>query len=59
SPTSTPETDYNGSTYSDHNQTRNAVLKRAKKANASLTPIPWNKVNKIYLSKNYIVEQLH
>ncbi|PSV34168.1 DUF2931 family protein, partial [Photobacterium sp. GB-36] len=59
SPTSTPETDYNGSTYSDHNQTRNSVLKRAKKANATLTPIPWDKVNKIYTSKNYIVDQLH
>ncbi|PSV50199.1 DUF2931 family protein [Photobacterium sp. GB-1] len=59
SPTSTPETDYNGSTYSDHNQTRNSVLKRAKKANATLTPIPWEKVNKIYTSKNYIVDQLH
>ncbi|KJG01257.1 hypothetical protein UB33_22085, partial [Photobacterium angustum] len=50
SPTSTPETDYNGSTYSDHNQTRNSVLKRAKKANATLTPIPWDKVNKVYTS---------
>ncbi|PSV30005.1 hypothetical protein C9J44_21060 [Photobacterium sp. GB-27] len=59
SPTSTPETDYNGSTYSDHNQTRNAVLKSAKKANATLTPIPWDKVNKIYTSKKYIVDQLH
>ncbi|PSV40245.1 MULTISPECIES: DUF2931 family protein [unclassified Photobacterium] len=59
SPTSTPETDYNGSTYSDHNQTRNAVLKRAKKANATLTPIPWDKVNKVYTSKHFTVDQLH
>ncbi|KJG15075.1 DUF2931 family protein [Photobacterium angustum] len=59
SPTSTPETDYNGSTYSDHNQTRNSVLKRAKKANATLTPIPWDKVNKVYTSENYFVDQLH
>ncbi|MEC6796328.1 DUF2931 family protein [Photobacterium sp. S4TG1] len=59
SPIATPNTDYNGSTYSDHNQTRNSVLKRAKKANATLVPIPWNKVNKIYTSKNYTVEQLH
>ena len=59
SPTSTPETDYNGSTYSDHNQTRNSVLKRAKKANATLTPIPWDKVNKVYISKHFTVDQLH
>ncbi|PSV30007.1 hypothetical protein C9J44_21070 [Photobacterium sp. GB-27] len=59
SPTSTPETDYNGSTYSDHNQTRNSVLKRAKKANATLTPIPWEKVNKVYTSKHFTVDQLH
>ncbi|PSU87485.1 hypothetical protein C0W35_21650, partial [Photobacterium kishitanii] len=59
SPIATPNTDYNGSTYSDHNQIRNSVLKRAKKANATLIPIPWNKVNKIYTSKNYTVEQLH
>ena len=59
SPIATPNTDYNGSTYSDHNQTRNSVLKRAKKANATLVPIPWDKVNKIYTSKNYTVEQLH
>ncbi|EAS66197.1 hypothetical protein VAS14_12809 [Photobacterium angustum S14] len=59
SPTSTPETDYNGSTYSDHNQTRNSVLKRAKKANATLTPIPWDKVNKVYTSKHFTVDQLH
>ncbi|PSU87347.1 hypothetical protein C0W35_21685 [Photobacterium kishitanii] len=59
SPIATPNTDYNGSTYSDHNQTRNSVLKRAKKANATLIPIPWNKVNKIYTSKNHTVEQLH
>ncbi|PSW97771.1 hypothetical protein C0W38_21250 [Photobacterium angustum] len=59
SPTITPETDYNGSTYSDHNQTRNAVLKRAKKANATLRPIPWDKVNKVYISKHFTVDQLH
>ncbi|PSW59716.1 hypothetical protein C0W54_18815 [Photobacterium kishitanii] len=59
SPIATPNTDYNGSTYSDHNQIRNSVLKRAKKANATLIPIPWNKVNKVYTSKNYTVEQLH
>ena len=60
SPTSSPETDYNGnsSTAYKHDY-ENELSIRAKEANATLTPIPWNKVNKIYTSKNYTVEQLH
>nr|WP_235604278.1 DUF2931 family protein [Photobacterium kishitanii] len=60
SPTSSPETDYNGnlSTAYKHDYEEELCI-RVKEAKATLTPIPWNKVNKIYTSKNYTVEQLH
>ncbi|PSW97762.1 hypothetical protein C0W38_10225 [Photobacterium angustum] len=59
SPTSMPDTDYNSITSKQYSQATEYVKKRAKKAHATLTPIPWDKVNKIYTSKNYIVDQLH
>ncbi|PSV51035.1 hypothetical protein C9J41_20185 [Photobacterium sp. GB-50] len=60
SPTSTPETDYNGNSSTAYKHDYEDELNiRAKKANATLRPIPWDKVNKIYTSKKYIVDQLH
>ncbi|PSU88013.1 hypothetical protein C0W35_20950 [Photobacterium kishitanii] len=60
SPTSSPETDYNGNSSTAYKHDYEEELSiRAKEAKATLTPIPWNKVNKIYTPKNYTVEQLH
>ncbi|PSV40244.1 hypothetical protein C9J41_10740 [Photobacterium sp. GB-50] len=59
SPTSMPDTDYNSITSKQYFQATEYVKKRAKKAHATLTPIPWDKVNKVYTSENYIVDQLH
>ncbi|PSW97764.1 hypothetical protein C0W38_10235 [Photobacterium angustum] len=60
SPTSTPETDYNGNSSTAYKHDYEDELNiRAKNANATLTPIPWDKVNKIYISKHFSVDQLH
>ncbi|PSV50149.1 DUF2931 family protein, partial [Photobacterium sp. GB-1] len=59
SPTSMPDTDYNSITSKQYFQATEYVKKRAKKANATLTPIPWDKVNKVYTSKHFTVDQLH
>ncbi|OBU23625.1 DUF2931 domain-containing protein [Photobacterium kishitanii] len=55
SPIATPNTDYNGSTSSDYNQKKNRVSHRAKEANVTLVPIPWDKVNTVYTSKAYTI----
>ncbi|PSW97763.1 hypothetical protein C0W38_10230 [Photobacterium angustum] len=60
SPTSTPETDYNGNSSTAYKHDYEDELNiRAKNANATLTPIPWDKVNKVYTSKHFTVNQLN
>ncbi|KJG05705.1 hypothetical protein UB33_13155, partial [Photobacterium angustum] len=60
SPTSTPETDYNGNSSTAYKHDYEDELNiRAENANATLTPIPWDKVNKVYTSKHFTVDQLH